>query len=76
VSEEHELAEALAVANEDRARLRAELERAKRQAKTASEERAEAERSLRRLEGSRSWRLTAPLRGLGEAVRSLSRRRG
>jgi hypothetical protein len=75
VSEERELAKALAVANEDRARLRAALEEAKRQRARAEEGQEQAEQGLRRLEASRSWRLTRPLRGAGEALRSLARRR-
>jgi hypothetical protein len=74
VSETRELVEALAIANEDRAHLRAALERANREKARAARERREAERFLRDLEGSRSWKLTRPLREGGTAVRSLARR--
>jgi hypothetical protein len=74
VSETRELVEALAIANEDRARLRAALERANREKARAARERREAELWVRDLEGSRSWKLTRPLRDGGTAVRSLARR--
>ena len=75
MSAERELADALAVANEDRARLRAALAEANRGRARAERERDDAERRLRRLEGSRSWRVTSPLREAGDALRSLSQRR-
>ena len=74
MSEDEELVEALAIANEDRARLRAALERAKRERAAAIREQRETERWLRILERSRSWRLTRPLRSAGAALRALSRR--
>jgi hypothetical protein len=74
VSENRELVEALAIANEDRAQLRAALENADRERAQAGREQQEAERWLRQLESSRSWRLTRPLRDGGAALRSLARR--
>jgi hypothetical protein len=74
VSDERELVDALAVANEDRALLRAALEDANQQLSRAQREQRETERWLRHLERSTSWKLTRPLRDVGATYRSLSRR--
>jgi chromosome segregation ATPase len=74
VTDERELVEALAVANEDRALLRSALADANRERTKAQNEQRETERWLRHLERSRSWKLTRPVRGAGAALRSLSRR--
>jgi len=74
VSDDEELVEALAIANEDRAQLRAALEKANREKAKAGREQRETERRLRQLESSRSWRLTRPLREAGAGLRSLARR--
>lgn len=76
MSDEQQLVEELAVANEDRALLRAALDEANRKRTRAEHEQHEAERWLRHLERSRSWKLTRPVRGAGAALRSLSRRFG
>jgi hypothetical protein len=76
VSDERELVEALAVANEDRALLRTALAEANRERSKAQNEQRETERWLRQLERSRSWKLTRPVRGTGAAIRSLARRFG
>lgn len=59
------LREAIVTANEDRARLRGALE-------AATVRHREAERNLRALESSRSWRITRPLRAAGAALRRQS----
>ena len=74
MSENRELVEALAIANEDRAQLRAALEKANWERAQAGREQRETERWLRHLESSRSWKLTRPLRDGGAALRSLVRR--
>lgn len=74
MSDEHELVEALVLANEDRALLRAALAEANKQRTKAQTEQRETERWLRQLEQSRTWRLTQPLRDAGAAVRSLRHR--
>jgi hypothetical protein len=74
VSENRELVDALALANEDRALLRGALEDANRRRQGAEREKDEAERWLRSLERSRSWRLTRPLRDAVSTYRSLERR--
>jgi hypothetical protein len=74
VSDERELVEALALANEDRGLLRAALDEANKQRTKARSEQRETERWLRELERSRTWRLTRPLRDAGAVVRSLRRR--
>jgi hypothetical protein len=74
MSDERELVDALAVANEDRALLRAALEDANGRLSMAQREQGETERWLRNLERSRSWKLTRPLRDAGATYRSLSRR--
>ena len=67
--DQQELREALNTANEDRVRLRAALD-------AAAIERAELQRELnatvrwlRRLERSRTWRITRPIRAAGAAFR-------
>jgi hypothetical protein len=74
VSDDRELVDALALANEDRALLRGALEDANRGRQRAEREKAEAEGWLRSLERSRSWRLTRPLRDAVSTYRSLERR--
>jgi hypothetical protein len=74
VNDDQELVQALAIANEDRARLRAALEKANREKTQAGREQRETERWLRHLESSRSWKLTRPLRAGSVALRSLARR--
>jgi hypothetical protein len=74
VSQEEQLVDALAVANEDRALLRTALADSNRKRMKAEHEQGETERWLRHLERSRSWKLTQPLRDAGAAFRSLSRR--
>jgi hypothetical protein len=74
MSGKRELVDALAVANEDRALLRAALEDANGRLSKAQREQGETERWLRNLERSRSWKLTRPLRDAGATYRSLSRR--
>ena len=74
MSDPRELVDALAVANEDRAMLRAALADANLRLTVAQREQREAERWLRSLEHSTSWKLTRPLRGAGATYRSLSRR--
>jgi len=74
MSDARELVDALAVANEDRAMLRAALADANLRLTVAQREQRETERWLRNLEHSRSWKLTRPLRGAGATFRSLSRR--
>lgn len=74
MSDERELVEALAVANDDRAMLRTALAEAHRERTKAQNEQRETERWLRHLERSRSWKLTRPLRSAGVALRSITRR--
>jgi hypothetical protein len=69
---EHENREVLTTADEDRARLRAVLEAAAMEKAQLKRELHETERWLRRLERSRSWRITRPLRAAGAAFRRLS----
>jgi Sulfotransferase family len=69
---EHESREVLTTADEDRARLRAVLEAAAMEKAQLKRELQETERWLRRLERSRSWRITRPLRAAGAAFRRLS----
>ena len=61
------LRDALTVANRDRARLRGAVQAVQRDLH-------ETERHLRALEGSRSWRLTRPIRAAGSGFRRLSQR--
>ena len=72
--DERELIDALAVANEDRARLRAAFADLRLRLDRALREQRETERWLRGLEHSHSWRLTRPLRGATAGYRSLARR--
>ena len=65
MSEERELIDALAAANEDRAQLRAAVVDLRGQLEGARREQDETERWLRSLERSRSWRITRPLRDAG-----------
>ncbi len=74
MSVEHELIDALEVANQDRAMLRAALEDTNQRLTRAQREQSETERWLRALEHSSSWKLTRPLRDAGATYRSLSRR--
>lgn len=74
MNDSRELVEALAIANEDRAHLRAALEKANLERAKATREQQETERWLRVLERSRSWKLTRPLRGGGAVLRSLAGR--
>ncbi len=74
MSQERELIDALAVANEDRAQLRTAMVDLSAQLEGARHEQAETERWLRSLEHSRSWRMTRPLRDAGATCRSLARR--
>jgi O-antigen biosynthesis protein len=74
--QQQELGEALAAANQDRARLQAALRTANAKKTEAQRELQETERWLRQLEGSRSWRITRPLRAGGAAFRRLSGSRG
>ena len=76
MSEDRELIEALEVANEDRSRLRQALSETRGQLASAQREQRNAERLLRGLEDSRSWKLTRPLRDAGAAIRSLAQRSG
>jgi SAM-dependent methyltransferase len=69
---QRKLRQALATANEDRASLRAALEAAAAKQARLWRELHETERWLRGLEGSRSWRITRPLRAAGAAFRRLS----
>ena len=62
------LGAALRAANDDRARLGAAL-------RAATIKKAQAQHLLRSLEGSRSWRITRPLRAAGAAFRRLSQGR-
>ena len=70
MSEERELIDALAAANEDRAQLRAAVVDLRGQLEGTRREQDETERWLRSLERSRSWRVTRPLRNAGAAWRS------
>ena len=74
MSEERELIDALAAANEDRAQLRAAVVDLRGQLEGARRERDETERWLRSLERSMSWRITRPLRDMGATWRSLAHR--
>jgi hypothetical protein len=74
MSEERQLIDALATANEDRARLRAAVVDLRGRLDGARREQGETERWLRSLERSRSWRITRPLRDGGATVRSLAQR--
>jgi hypothetical protein len=74
MSEERELIDALATANEDRALLRAAVVDLRGRLEGARREQGETERWLRSLERSRSWRMTRPLRDAGATWRSLSQR--
>lgn len=74
MSEERELIDALAAANEDRAQLRAAVVDLRGQLEGARREQGETERWLRSLEHSRSWRMTRPLRDAGATYRSLTLR--
>jgi hypothetical protein len=74
MNDERELVDALAVATEDRAMLRAALTDANRQLDKAQREQRETERWLRHLERSTSWKLTRPLRNVGATYRWLSGR--
>jgi hypothetical protein len=74
MDERTELTEALAVANEDRARLRDALVQESRQRIAVERQRDETEHWLRQLEQSRSWKLTRPLRDAGATYRWLSQR--
>ena len=74
MSEERELIEALAAANEDRVQLRAALVDLRGKLEGARREQDETERWLRSLEHSRSWRITRPLRDAGATCRSLMHR--
>ena len=74
MSEERELIDALAAANEDRAQLRAAVVDLRGQLEGARREQDETERWLRSLERSRSWRITRPLRDAGATWRSLAHR--
>jgi hypothetical protein len=74
MSEERELIDALATANEDRALLRGAVVDLRGQLDAARREQGETERWLRSLERSRSWRMTRPLRDAGATWRSLSHR--
>jgi septal ring factor EnvC (AmiA/AmiB activator) len=70
--DQRKLLEALATANDDRARLRAALEAAAVEKAQLERQLHETERWLRHLEGSRSWRITRPIRAAGAAFRRLS----
>jgi hypothetical protein len=74
MSEERELIDALATANEDRAQLRTAVVDLRGQLEGARREQDETERWLRSLERSRSWRITRPLRDGGATFRALARR--
>ena len=74
MSEERELIDALAAANEDRAQLRAAVVDLRGQLEGSRREQDETERWLRSLERSRSWRITRPLRDAGTSWRSLAHR--
>jgi hypothetical protein len=74
MSEERELIDALAAANEDRAQLRVAVVDLRGQLEGARREQDETERWLRSLERSRSWRITRPLRDAGPSWRSLAHR--
>jgi len=74
MSSERELTDALAVATEDCATLRAALADTNRELEQAKREQAETERWLRHLERSRSWKLTRPLRDFGGTYRWLTQR--
>ena len=74
MSEERELIDALAAANEDRAQLRAAVVDLRGQLEGTRREQDETERWLRSLERSRSWRITRPLRDAGTNWRSLAHR--
>jgi SAM-dependent methyltransferase len=62
------LCKALMTANQDRGRLRGAFQAVQRDLH-------EAERHLRELEGSTSWRITRPLRAASDGLRRLSQRR-
>jgi hypothetical protein len=74
MNEQRELIDALAEATEDRALLRVALGDARRQLAAVQSEQRETERWLRALEGSRSWKLTRPLRDAGATYRWLTQR--
>ena len=74
MSDERELIEALSVANEDRAHLRAAVVDLRQQLEDARREQSETEHWLRSLERSSSWRLTRPLRDAGATCRALVHR--
>ena len=61
--------------NEDRDRLRAQLEAAAIEKAQLQGKLNETERWLRGLERSRSWRMTRPIRAAGAAFRKLAQRR-
>jgi O-antigen biosynthesis protein len=72
-TEQRQLREALAAANEDRAGLGAALKEATIKKTQAQRELEQTEHALRSLERSRSWRITRPLRAAGAAFRKVSR---
>jgi hypothetical protein len=74
MSEERELIDALARANEDRSQLRAAVVDLRGQLEGTRREQDETERWLRSLERSRSWRITRPLRNAGATWRSMAHR--
>ena len=74
MSDQRELIDALSVANEDRAQLRAAVIDLRQELDAARHEQRETERWLRNLERSTSWRLTRPLRDAGATCRALARR--
>jgi hypothetical protein len=74
MSEQQELIDALDDATDDRALLRGALTDALSQLSQARQEQRETERWLRRLEQSRSWKLTRPLRDASASYRWISQR--
>jgi hypothetical protein len=64
-ADRQKLSGALTTANQDRAGLRAAVVQLQGELR-------ETERWLRQLEGSRSWRITRPIRAAGAAFRKLS----
>jgi hypothetical protein len=74
MSDERQLIDALAEANDDRAQLRAVVVDLRGRLEGLRREQDETERWLRSLERSRSWRITRPLRDAGATWRSMSHR--
>jgi hypothetical protein len=70
--DQQKLRTALTTANQDRAMLRAAFEAGAMEKGQLQRELHETERYLRQLEGSRSWRMTRPIRAAGAAFRRLS----